>query len=247
MSLLRWSCTAVSTLLFATAFARAGILEDRAIEDVMESSYVFQHVLTDRSMVQVYVRSGMVELRGQVADERERQLVADLIAALPNVRGVDNQLFLDSANKRTDSRWRAQRIRAHLVTRASFDATRTRIGFEDGAWEITGEVTDEAQRDELTRTVRTLIGGENVRVNLRLVAPSSKVRPVDDPSIVAIVRGALQEFLAAGSERPAVESNQGAVILRGNCRSDIIRVEFARLAAQVRGVRSVDNQLTVTP
>lgn len=246
MSLLRWSCTAISTLLLSAA-THAGILEDRAIEDAMESSYVFQHVLTDRSMVQVYVRSGMVELRGQVADDRERLLVADLIAALPDVQGVDNQLFIDSANKRTDSRWRAQRIRAHLVTRATFDATRTRIAFADGAWEITGEVTDEAQRDELTRTVRTLIGGENFRMNLRLSPPPAKTRAMDDASIVAIVRGVLQEFLPAGNDRPVVESRDGTVVLRGTCRSDVIRAEFGRLAAQVRGVRSVDNQLTVAP
>ena len=236
------SLVAAFLALFAP-LARAGILEDRAIERSIHQSYVFRELLTDRSMVQIYVRYGIVELRGQVADEAERSLLGHTVAAIPLVKSVDNNLFVDSPQKRDSHRWRAHRLRSSLLTQRAFDASDVQISYGADTWLVTGTVTDERHRALILEQVKIVSASEPLRVELRLAdAPAPGSAP-DDPSIAAMVQCALEtlpgiEFLPRG-----VTSSQGEIVLNGTTPTLQEVASATRVAAGVRGVRTVSNRL----
>lgn len=236
--------TVIASASCLVSALRAGILEDRAIEDAMEASYVFQHVLTDRSMVQVYIRQGAAELRGQAADERERALLGYTVGAIKNVTTVQNLLFVDSADKRANGRWRALRVRAQLLTRGDVDLRRTRVNYAADHWQIAGTVADEAERARVLQGIATIASPEPVRVSLEF-APSGAPTAIDDPSIAAMVRCAL-EALPAMPAPLEITSEAGAVVIRGSVRSPAGFDDISRVAAGIRGVKSVENRMTIS-
>lgn len=237
------SLLATSVALVAPA-ARAGILEDRAIESAIHNSYVFRQLLTDRSMVQVYVRYGGVELRGQVADEAERALLGHTVKAIPLVKSIDNNLFVDSPQKRDSNRWRAHRLRAFLLTHGEFDAGDTQIAYASGTWQVTGTVADSRQRELILEQIKVISGSEPLHTDLQIAAPAASAGVLDDPSVAAMVHCALAAL--PGIELPAhgVTSVQGNIVLSGTTPTLTEIAAATRLAAGVRGVRTVSNRMT---
>lgn len=227
---------------------RAGILEDRGIEDAINRSLVFREVLIDRSMVQLYVRYGLVEMRGQVADERERDLLTYFVTALPDVKQVDNRLFVDSPDRRTTDRWRAIRLRSLLTMQAGIDVTRTEIAYAGDRWQLVGEVTDDAARALIAQRLHDLAPAQPLPTALILstAAPTRKTS-VDDASVGAIVRSTLESMPDLAISDPRVTCRTGAVVLRGVVRTETDKDRAAKLAAGARGVASVVNELVVRP
>lgn len=233
------TCLLAGAIIAFAPRSPAGILEDRGIEDAIASSFVFQHVLTDRSMVQIYVRGGAVELRGQTADETERALLVDTIAAIPRVASVQNHLFVDSAGKRDSRRWRALHLRMELMAQADLDLRATRIVYSGQRWEITGSVPSETQRDLAVARIAALSASEPLHVNLQIVA-AEPMAPMDDASIIGLVRSALDRLPAPQTQSLEVSCVDGAVIIRGPLARSAQLPEFTRVATAIRGVKSVE-------
>lgn len=239
------------TLLLLTAAlppARAGILEDRGIEEAIKRSVIFREVLIDRSMVQLYVRYGLVEMRGQVADERERDLLTYFVRALPEVKQVDNRLFVDSAGRRNTDRWRAIRQRSLLTMQAGIDVSRTEITFASGRWRLVGEIADNATLVVLTQRLHELTPTDPLAVAVTVSsAPAAKKSPVDDASIAALVRSALESSPDLVISDPQVSCRHGTVVLHGSVRSAAEKERAAKLASLSRGVVAVVSELTARP
>lgn len=232
----------------------AGILEDRGIEDAINRSVIFQEVLIDRSMVQLYVRYGFVEIRGQVADEFERDLLTYMVNAIPDVRKVENHLFVDSPGRRDSARWRAVRLRSLLAMCSDVDLRGTKLEFTEGNWRLAGQVADESSRSALAATLHALNLADTSRGTLNLAldlaGPGSKSTPrlrMDDASIAALVRGTLDLPPALGFSRAQVSCQQGKVRLQGSVASESSRLRAGVIAARARGVLAVENELTVLP
>lgn len=227
--------------------ARAGILEDRGIEDAIASSFVFRQMLIDPSMVVLYVRSGKVELRGQVSDERERDLLTFIIAALPNVASVDNQLFVDSATRRSGERWQVFRQRAMLLMEGDLELERTRVEFTGGRWVLGGEVSNSAQLALVEQRSQALFPDQPLPFALRVTPSVQAVPTIDDASVAAIVRSRLERAPGVQLQNARVTCRQGVVLLYGTVASPT-QIEVAlQLARTSRGVRSIDNQLRARP
>ena len=251
MTLTKLFPLALFTALLALPATRAGILEDRAIEDAVNNSYIVQHVLTDRSMLQLYVRNGAVELRGQMADENERALVGYLLDAIPHVVSVKNNVFVDSATRRSTERWRALRARSHALTQQAFDGADTKVSFTNGRWEIVGTVADEAERARLEASMQAFSPDAPVPTELRLgetpAAAPRRVRRIDDPSVVALLRSALGNLPSAQFTTGQLRSLSGAVELHGTVAHPAELAEVTQRASRVPGVTAVVNRMTVRP
>ncbi len=226
----------------------AGVLEDRAIEDLIRRSFVLQHVVSDPTMVQVFVGRGAVELRGQVAHEEERRLVGDALARLVGVARVDNRLFVDSGDRRKTARWKADRLRSHLMARGDVELTPFVVRARDDAIELGGTVRTAAQRDALVAIAQAVAPPFAVR-DLLEIDPGVAARSVtvDDASVAALVHETLAEIAGARIAPQDVASAEGRVTLDGA----VVRIEdvarAARLAAAIRGVRKVENRVVVRP
>lgn len=248
MMIVRTSLVALLVLTAALSPVRAGILEDRGIEDAIKRSVVFREVLIDRSMVQLYVRYGIVEMRGQVADERERDLLTYFISALPEVKQVDNRLFVDSTERRSSERWRAIRLRSLLAMQAGIDVSRTQVAFADGHWQLTGEVPDNATRTAIAQHLRELTPEEPLPVALNISSDQTgKKFPIDDASIAAIARSTLERTPNLVITEAQVSCFRGTVLLRGSVRTASDKERATRTASASRGVVTVVSELAVRP
>lgn len=238
------------SLLFLTLAAaaigpvtQAGILEDRAIEDAIESSYVFRSVLTDRTMVQLYVRQGAIEVRGQAADERERALLERTLVNIPNVVRVDNQLFVDSAGRREHFRWRAARLLAVLRVEKDLDASLVELEAHEGTLDLIGTTTGAAQSNRIEARVRALAPAERITNRLRIDSATTKPVHIDDASIVAMVHSAIDALAAEQDPTLHVTSRAGEVVINGAPATTRTVQAITQCAESIRGVRLVRNQL----
>jgi osmotically-inducible protein OsmY len=238
VAVLAFVATAISPLLVG-----AGILEDRAIEDAIESSYVFRSVLTDRTMVQLYVRQGAIEMRGQAADERERALIERTLINIPNVVRVDNQLFVDSAGRRDHFRWRAARLLAVLRVQKDLDVALVELEAHDGTLDLIGTTTNTAQRERIEARVRALAPSERVTNRLRIDPALTKPVLVDDASIIAMVHSAIEGLPGDKDATLRVASRAGEVVIDGAAASAHAMAVITQCAESVRGVRVVHNRL----
>ncbi len=68
---------------------------------------------------------------------------------------------------------------------------------------------------------------------------------VDDATVTASVKTKLANQQASSLSRVEVETVKGVVHLIGVAKTDADKAEAARLAKQVKGVKRVDNDLTV--
>ncbi len=234
---------AFAVALIAPQIARAGILEDRAIEDAIEASYVFRSVLTDRSMVHLYVRQGAIEVRGQAADERERSLLERTLVNIPNVVRVDNQLFVDSAGRRDHFRWRAARVLAALRVQKDLNTSRVELEAHDGTLDLIGVTTDAAQSGRIEARVRALAPAERITNRLRTEAAPTHSPLIDDASIVAMVHSAIDALPWEKDPTLRVTSRAGEVVIDGAPATASAVLAMTQCAESIRGVRGVKNQL----
>ena len=89
-----------SAVLMAAAFALLvisvpvhGSNTDDGIESSARKTYVFKTYLKDDD-IKIQSKDGVVTLTGTVAEEPNKILAQDTVAALPGVKSVDNQLKL---------------------------------------------------------------------------------------------------------------------------------------------------------
>lgn len=244
-SLLRLPALLSLLLALTSASAPAGILEDRAIEDAIQSSFVFRELLADPVMVQIYVRYGAVEVRGQVANEREHLLVGDLIAALPNVLKVDNRLFVDSAHRRTTYLWLAASIRAHLHMQAAVEVENLTVRVTSNAIQFGGRVRDAAQSDLIAARIAAFSPGRSLHNQLEIFPSLGPPRALDDPSVIALAWGALRSLPTVQLSPRAITSTGGHVTLVGIASTPGDLVEVSRRLTALRGVRKLTNQVIV--
>jgi len=244
----RVCAAALLALVSVTPILHGGVLEDRGIEDAINRSFMFRELLIDRTMVRCYVRYGVVELRGQVSDEHERDLLGYFIAAIPEVKQVDNRLFVDSDTRRGSPRWHALRLRAQLLMMSRVDASQTHVDVIGERWQLIGEFADEASRQDLARSAQALAPDVPLILSVSNNATATiKTARIDDASIVAIVRSALETAPALTLTEAVVTCAQGKVTLRGNVRSVTDQKLAQELATASRGVLTVENRLSLLP
>ncbi len=235
-------------LLLAVPGVRAGVLEDRAIEDLVRQSFVLRRVVSDPAMVQVFVSRGVIELRGQVAHEEERQLVGEALSRIAGVARVDNRLFVDSAGRRTTVSWKADRLRSHFMARGDIALTPLVVRTREDTIELSGPVRTAAEREAIGAIATAFAEPFAVR-NLLVVEAGAVDTPaaVDDASVAALVHEAVTGLATAQVRARDVASIAGRITLDGTVgrTEDLALAE--RRAAGVRGVRSVENRLTVRP
>lgn len=241
----RVCATALLALVSVTPTLLGGVLEDRGIEDAITRSFVFRELLIDRTMVRSYIRYGIVELRGQVADERERDLLTYFIAGLPEVKRVENLLFVDSDTRRSSARWNALRLRSQLLMLARADARQTRVEVIGEHWQLAGEFADESARAAFASCAQEISPGVPLALTLRAAGTTAPtLAKLDDASIAAIVRSVLETASITLTD-PAITCAGGKVTLRGFARSQG-EIELAsRLASTTRGVTAVESHLAI--
>ena len=220
---------------------------DRKIEEAAKASYNYRTVLEDH--VKVKAHDGLVTLTGTVQDSGEKDLAVDTVENLPGVTGVKNEIEVKSSYPEHSDAWMAVKIRSRLLVKANVSAATTKVDVKDGVVTLTGTADNVAQKDLTAIYAKDI---DNVKsVNNDIVvkdSPPAKEtlgEKMDDASITSQVKFALLTHKATSAVKTKVTTNDGIVTVSGIAANDAEKSLVTKLAGDVRGARSVTNNMTV--
>jgi len=237
--------TSVLAVSSASLFAAADT--DRKIEDAAKASYNYRTVLEQK--VTVKADDGIVTLTGIVADKDLKSLAEDTVSDLPGVMRVDNRITLDPALKEHSDAWIAWKIRYQLLVRANVSTNNTKVDVKDGVVLLTGTADNLAQKELTGVYAKEMTGVKSVKNELIVLAPAGDTKTVaesiDDASITTQVKYALFNHKSTSALKTKVTTNDGVVAISGVAANDAEKSLVGKLAGSIRGVKSVDNNMTV--
>jgi osmotically-inducible protein OsmY len=219
---------------------------DSKIEDAARSSYNFRTVLDNR--VKVKSEDGIVTLRGTLPDRDEKALAEDTVRNLPGVVDVVNNIVIEAEPPEHSDGWIATKIRMDLLVHANVSAASTQVQVINGVVLLTGTVDNRAQKDLTEAYAKDIEGVKSVTNDLvvRDNPPDEKVGAIiDDASITSQVKYALLSHRSTSALKTKIKTTEGNVLVRGDADSDAEKDLVTKLTNSVRGVRSVDNEMTV--
>ena len=238
------------TLLLLTASPLALFASpetDRKIEEAARASYNYRTVLEDH--VKVKARDGLVTLTGTVQDRGEKELAADTVENLPGVTGVKNDLEVKSSYPEHSDAWIALKIRSRLLVKANVSAATTKVDVKDGVVTLSGTADNVAQKDLTAIYAMDIDHVKSVKNDIVVKdsppAKETMAEKMDDASITSQVKFALLSHKATSAVKTKVTTNDGIVTVSGLAANAAERSLVSKLAGDVRGVRSVTNNMSV--
>jgi hyperosmotically inducible periplasmic protein len=240
---------ALLVMAAAPAMIFASTETDRQIEDAAKSSYNFRVVLDNA----VTARSddGVVTLTGTVQDKDQKNIANDTVSNLPGVVSVNNQIEVQSTVPEHSDAWIAWKIRGTLLVRANVSTTNTKVDVNNGVVLLTGTADNQAQKDLTEAYAKDVEGVKSVKNEIVVANPPVGETDrtvgdvIDDASITTQVKFALLSHSSTSAFATKVKTKDGVVMISGEASSDAERSFVTKLANSVRGVKSVDNEMTV--
>jgi hyperosmotically inducible periplasmic protein len=239
--------SALILLLASPVALFASSATDRKIEDAAKASYNYRTVLEDH--VKVQVTDGVVTLTGVVQDKDEKDLAADTVENLPGVVSVKNEVTVKSTYPEHSDAWIALKIRGRLLVKANVSGTTTTVAVKDGVVTLGGPAENSAQK-ELTEVYAKEIDWVKSVKNDMVVKDKPATgqtigESIDDASITTQVKYALLSHKSTSALKTKVTTNDGVIVITGEASSDAEKSLVSKLAQDVRGVKSVNNSMTV--
>ena len=237
--------TAVA-LLMLSAPVYASQMDDR-IESSAKKSYVFKNYLQGDD-IKVQSKNGAVTLTGTVSEEYQKSLAQETVANLPDVKSVDNRLKVKGAPpaKNSDA-WITTKVKAILLFHRNVSAV-TEVNTTNGIVTLRGHAASEAEKDLTTEYAKDVEGVKDVK-NDMIVGKASKKKQsvggqIDDASITAQVKMTLLYHRSTSALNTSVATKRGVVTLTGKAKNAAEKDLAAKYANDVKGVKSVNNQMT---
>ena len=231
------------TLIASPLALFASHVTDRKIEDAAKASYNYRTVLEDH--VKVKANDGVVTLTGTVQDKDDRDLAADTVENLPGVVSVNNEIKVEPAYPEKSDAWMAVKIRSRLLVKGNVSATNTKVEVKDGNVMLTGTADNIAQKELTAIYAQDIDGVKSVKNDIVVTDKPTLGEKIDDASITSQVKYALLTHKATSAVKTKVVTSDGVVLVTGEAASDAEKSLVTKLAQTVRGVRSVNNEMTV--
>jgi hyperosmotically inducible periplasmic protein len=244
--------TRTSLLLAALCVAAPATLAgkdlDARIEAAARNSYNFRVHLKEDA-IQVASSGGTATLTGTVANEFHKALAEETVASIPGVKAVVNQLVIkvDTQGAQPDP-WLATKVRTALRYHRNLDDAATKVEAKDGVITLSGRVGSVAQRALAADIARNVDGVTDVKNDLKVATASGEktlAEKIDDASITAQVKAVLLAHRGTHMLTTRVKTDRGVVHIRGEARNPAEKELVQRLVTDIRGVKRVDNQMTV--
>ena len=232
--------TAAPVALFASSET------DRKIEDAAKASYNYRTVLEDH--VKVKADDGIVTLTGTVEDKDDKALAADTVENLPGVTAVKNEIKVKPSYPEHSDAWIAFKVRSRLLVKANVSAASTVVAVKDGAVTLTGTADNVAQKELTAAYAKDIDWVKSVKNDIVVKdAPAAATigEKIDDASITSQVKYALLSHKGTSAVKTKVTTVDGVISITGEAASDAEKSLVTKLAQDVRGVKSVNNNMTV--
>lgn len=220
---------------------------DRKIEAAAKASYNFSAVLGDNVVAKA--KDGDVTLTGAVEDQSEKDLASDTVKGIPGVGKVQNNVTITSRYKEHSDAWMAFKIRGSLLVKADVSAAATDVSVNNGVVTLTGTADSEAQKELTGIYAKEIDWVKSVQNDIVVKAKSEDDEKVDaamdDASITAQVKYSLLNHKSTHALKTSVSTIDGVVVIGGVAASDAEKSLVGKLAKDIRGVKSVTNNMTV--
>jgi osmotically-inducible protein OsmY len=197
--------------------------------------------------IEVHVEAGVVQLEGEVPNLFHKERAGEEARLIANTRAVDNRLVVASQRvfemlpqAPTDEELQ-EAVADELRADPRVAATEISVAAAGGQVTLTGSVASMNERQVAERIARSLAGVRRVENRLEVDAVT---RP--DAEIQEEIRFSLNSDALLFGQAVVVTVNGGSVALSGEVRDFNSKIHAARLAARVRGVRQLTNELKVS-
>ncbi len=235
----------IAVALPASLFASSDT--DSKIVDAAKASYNYKTVLEDH--VTVKADDGIVTLTGTVQDKDSKSLAEDTVNNIPGVLGVKNEIRIQSSYPEHSDAWMAWKIRGQLLVKANVSATNTTVAVQDGVVTLGGTAENDAQKELTGVYAKDTDWVKSVKNNMVVKAQPATGETVgdkiDDASITTQVKYTLLTHKSTSAINTKVTTTDGVVDVSGEAGSDAEKSLVAKLAMDIRGVKSVTNDMTV--
>jgi len=238
--------SALLLLALAPVALLASASNDSKIEQAAKSSYNYRTVLQDN--VKVKVRDGVVTLTGTVPDSSDRALAVDTVENLPGVVRVDNQIVVQSPYAEHSDAWIGVKLRGLLLVKANVSAATTTVEVKDGVVLLSGTADNAAQKELTGVYAKEIVGVKSVKNDITIkpaIPGPSMAESIDDASITTQVKYALLTHKSTSALKTKITTTDGVVRVTGEASSDAEKSLVSKLALDVRGTKSVTNDMTV--
>lgn len=239
-----------AALLLACGLPLAASSMDNRIEASAKSSYNFKTYLKD-DPIKVESTGGVVTLTGTVSQEWHKSLAEETVSDLPGVKSVSNQISVAGGQPAEHSDgWVTMKVKSALLFHKNVSGTDTEVNTQNGVVTLSGSADSDAQKQLTGEYAKDVEGVKDVRNDL---AVSKSAKPahegmgakVDDASITAQIKTTLLFHKSTHSLATKVVTKNGMVTLHGEAENAAERDLAAKLAEDIKGVKHVDNRMTV--
>ena len=184
-------------------------------------------------------------MTGYVTDEFHKVLAQETLASLDGVVKVINQLRVENATVDiTHDEVIISKVRGMLAVHRDMNFPELNITIRNGTVLLIGQVDNPGQKKLITQYVKSIEGVDAVQNDMTVgVADDSpfetKSEVVDDPSITAQVKMALQYRHSNVSQLLNFKTRSGVVYFGGNNITTSERDLIGMLVSSINGVKSM--------
>ena len=239
----------VSAGIAGSVSAFAADLDDK-IEKTFKDSPAYQTQLKNAD-VSIDSEGGIVTLKGDVENEKQKSAAVALARDIPGVQRVNDELRIA---KPPSDEWIATSVRGALLLHKNVSLVDTKVSAKDGVVTLTGSAENEAEKELAAKYTADIKGVKRVENNIQVAAvPKDKSaaperslgEKVDDATVTARIKYALSVNRATSALRTEVKTENGVVTVRGEAKNPAEKDLVTKLAMSVEGVRDVRNEMIV--
>ena len=242
--------TAAAATMLLTSVPLCASESDDKIESSFKETYVYKTYLKGDDL-SADAKNGVVTLTGTVAEESHKALAQDTAAGLPGVTSVDNKLATTAevATEKSD-KWIGRKINLSLLFHRNVNASATTAEVKDGVVTLKGEASSMAQKELTAEYAKDIDGVKSVKNDMTVATPPKPAEQtagekIDDASVTAQVKAVLLTHRSTSSIKTKGVTLNGVVTLTGIANNAATKSLVTKLATDVKGVVSVDNQMTI--
>ncbi len=131
----------------------------------------------------VYVKNGVVSLRGEASSQAQKDLTTEYAKDVEGVNEVKNEMTVaktpsspsETMTERIDDASITAQVKSSLLSHRSTSALKTKVGTKDGVVTLSGTAKNAAEKALVTKLVTDINGVSNVINNMTIEPSVSKI------------------------------------------------------------------------